>query len=197
MRQKTHTDAIRRTVLASVASLLLLPSDYSLAQQPKKTDAGSAAPAAADQIADFFSKVGDQIYEDCIFELSEEQVEVQNALAQAYIEHGASSAVARRLAVKQIQPPKLSERCEQIRRLPKTTEATPPSKEAAPPSWDTTIAVAPKPKIAAAPKVAPEPPAPAIVLANKKVLPQWDCAPNVDYVTILGPRRYTLLPQIS
>ncbi len=184
VRQNTHMDAIRRTLLACVASLLLWPADHSLAQQAKSPDAGSAAPAAADQIADFFSKVGDQIYEDCIFELSEEQVEVQNALAQAYMEHGASSAVARRLAVKQIQPPKLSERCEQIRRLPKTTKATPPSKEATPPGWDTTIAVAPKPKVAAAPKPAPAPPAPPIVLTNKKVLPQWDCAANVDYVTI-------------
>src|SRR6185295_2144624 len=80
------------------------------------TGTGSAAAAAAaDQIADFFDKVGDQIYEDCIFELSEEQIEVQQALIQAYIKHGASSADARRLAVQQIEPPKLSEKCEQIR----------------------------------------------------------------------------------
>ena len=164
----------RRTVLAFVTSLLLVPSDYSLAQQPKKTDAGSAA--AADQMADFFSKVGDQIYEeDCIFDLSPEQVEVQSALIQAYVKQGASSSLARQLAVKQIQPPKLSKKCEQIRGAPK----------AAPPSWNTTIAVAPKPKIDA-PKLPPEPPAmaPAVVLATKKVLPQWDCAQGVDYVTI-------------
>jgi len=155
-----------------VTSLLLLPSDYGLAQQSTKTDAGSAA--AADQIADFFSKIGDQIYEECIFELSPEQVEVQHALIQAYINQGASSSVARRLAVKQIQPPKLSEKCEQIRRQPKTATS----------SWETTLSVPKKPKVEAAPRPAPETSAPAIALANKKGLPQWDCAPNVDYVTI-------------
>jgi hypothetical protein len=101
--------------------------DPSLAQQAKKPNAGSAA--AAHEMADFFSKVGGQIYEDCIFELSPEQVEVQYALMQAYIKKGASSSVARRLAVKQIQPPKRSEKCEQIRQQPKAAE----------PSWDTTI----------------------------------------------------------
>jgi hypothetical protein len=165
---------LRRAALACLASLLLLPANYSLAQQSRSTDAGSAA----DQIADFFGKVGDQIYEECIFELSPEQVDVQSALIQAYIEQGASSSVARRLAVKQIQPPKLSAKCEEIRRQP----------GAAPSTWDTTLSVEKKPKIGAAPKrlaePAPEPPAPAIALASKKVLPQWDCAPNVDYVTI-------------
>ena len=79
----------RRALFASATSLLLLPSDYSLAQQPAKTDArAAAAAAAAGQIADFFDKVGDQIYEDCIFELSEEQIEVQQALIQAYIKTG-------------------------------------------------------------------------------------------------------------
>jgi hypothetical protein len=163
---------IRRAVLASVTSLLLLPSDHSLAQQAKKIDAGSAA--AAHEMADFFSKVGDQIYEDCIFELSPEQAEVQSALIQAYIKQGASSSVARRLAVKQIQPPKLSEKCEQIRRQP----------QAASPGWSTTLSVAKKPTVEAAPKLPPETPAPAITLADKKTLPQWDCAEGVDYVTI-------------
>ncbi len=53
------------------------------AGQPAKTDTGPAEPStppaasaagaasAADQIADIFSQVGDQIYEDCIFELSD------------------------------------------------------------------------------------------------------------------------------
>lgn len=170
--QKARIGGTWRTVLASVASLLLFSLDPSLAQQAKKPDAGSAA--AAHEMADFFSKVGDQIYEDCIFELSPEQVEVQSALMQAYIKKGASSSVARRLAVKQIQPPKLSEKCEQIRHQPKAAE----------PSWDTTISVAKKPTVEAASKAPPEPTGPAITLADKKALPQWDCASDVDYVTI-------------
>jgi hypothetical protein len=165
-----------RMLLACVMSLVLAPAEYALAQQSTKTPGGSAAAAA--QLADIFSKVGDQIYEDCIFELSPEQVEVQHALVQAYVTQGASSSVARQLAVKQIQPPKLSEKCEQTRRQP----------QAAPSPWETTLSVTKKPKIAAAPKPlpepAPEPTAPAIALADKKGLPQWDCAPNVDYVTI-------------
>ena len=76
------------------------------------------AAAAADDIANFFSQAGDHIYEDCIFELSQEQVEVQQALIQAYIKHGASSYAARRLAVKQIQPPTLSDKCKEIARRP-------------------------------------------------------------------------------
>jgi hypothetical protein len=171
-------DQIRRTVLACAASLLLLPSGHALAQPSPDTDAGAAAAAAADQIADFFSKVGDQIYEDCIFELSPEQVQVQHALINAYIENGADSALARQLAVKQIQPPQLSPECEQLRRQP---QAAPPT------SWETTLAV-PEPQIKAAPKPArkpePAPPPPVIALKDKKILPQWDCAPNVDYVTI-------------
>ena len=155
-----------------MASLLLLPSDYGLAQQPTKTDAGSAA--AAGQMADIFGKVGDQIYEDCIFELSQEQIEVQYALIQAYMQQGASGSTARRLAATQIQPPKLSEKCEQIRRSP----------EALPSNWATTLAVPKKPSIEVAPKLAPLRPAPVIALTGKKVLPQWDCAPGVDYVTI-------------
>ena len=159
----------------------MLPAQQSLAQQTGSI--GKAPSAAAHQLADIFSQVVDQIYEDCIFELSQEQLDVQQALLQAYIGQGASSAVARQLAVKQIQPPKLSKDCEQIRRQP----------QAAPSPWETTLSVEKKPKkpkVAAAPKVtpepapAPEPAAPAIALANKQVLPQWDCAPNVDFVTI-------------
>jgi hypothetical protein len=177
VHEKTpRTAALRWTLLASVTSLLLLPPANSLAQQ---TRGGDASAAAAHQIANFFGAIGDQIYEDCIFELSPEQVEVQTALINAYINAGASSALARRLAVKQIHPPKLSEECEQIRRSPKA--AAP--KFVAPP-W-----IVEEPKLAAPPKLAhqpppPELPPPSILLANKKVLPQWDCAPNVDYVTI-------------
>ncbi|MEQ1576191.1 MAG: DUF2778 domain-containing protein [Hyphomicrobium sp.] len=147
----------------------------------QQAPSGGAAPAsAADAIADFFSSAGDQIFEECIFELSQEQIDVQQELIKAYTGMGASGLVARQLAVKQIQPPKLSEKCEQIRRQPK----------AAQPDWSTTtIPVPKKPAIAAAPKKAPEPLAPATALAKtalakKKPLPQWDCASNVDYVTI-------------
>jgi len=165
----THRDVVRRTVLASVLSLCLLPSDEGLAQQP-----GSNAGSAADQIANFFSQVGDQIYEDCIFELSDEQVEVQYALIEAYVRQGASSSVARRLAVAQIHPPELSQECKQMQSLPK---APAPTVAAIPP-------VVKKPTKTAAPKPPPKAIEPAILLKDKKTLPQWDCAPNVDYVTI-------------
>jgi hypothetical protein len=170
-------DRLRKSLFASVAALLLLPAGYSPAQQPK---APAAPPAsAAGDIADFFGQIGDQIYEDCIFELSQEQVEVQQALIQAYIKQGATSSLARQLAVKQIHPPKLSKKCEQIRGLAK---AAPPvsvaSTAPAPP-------VAKKPAIdAGIPKIPPSALAPAVALADKKVLPQWDCAPGVDYVAI-------------
>ena len=176
----TYTNGFRRTALAAVAALLL-PAGYIQAQQTGGID--RAPSAAAAQIADIFSQVGDQIYEDCIFELSQEQLDVQQALIQAYVAQGASSAVARQFAVKQIQPPKLSADCEQVRRQP----------TAAPSPWETTLSVEKKPKkskVAAAPKVTPEPApapeaaAPADALANKQVLPQWDCGPNVDFVTI-------------
>lgn len=163
--------------LASAASLGLLLAAYPApAQGPPDAEAGPSA--AADEIADIFSKLGDQLYEDCIFELSEEQVEVQAALIQSYVEQGATSVVARRLAATQIQPPKLSEKCEQVRRQP----------EPPPLDWTTTtepVPVPKKPEIAARPKPpAPELPPPVVALAGKKALPQWDCADGVDYVTI-------------
>ena len=172
-------DQIRRMVLACAASLLLLPVSHSRAQpSPDADPSAAAAAAAADEIADFFSKVGDQIYEDCIFELSPEQVEVQHALVTAYIENGADSALARQLAVKQIQPPKLSAECEQLRRKP----------QAAQPSWETTLVAppaVPKPKAARKPAApAPSMPPASVVLKDKRILPQWDCAPNVDYVSV-------------
>jgi hypothetical protein len=160
-------------VLASAASLFLLSASEVLAQEaPQQLP---QAATAADKIADIFSRVGDQIYEECIFELSDEQVEVQAALIDAYVKKGATGAVARKLAATQIQPPKLSDKCERIRRPPEASSS----------SWVTTLNEPKKPKIAAAPK----PPAggvaaPAAALAGKKGLPQWDCAPGVDYVTI-------------
>src|SRR5262245_15731386 len=132
-------DRLGRWLLASAAALVL-SSSHGLAQQPKPAAAPGSA-AAAVEIADFFSQIGDQLYENCIFELSEEQIEVQEALAQAYIKRGASSALARQLAAKQIEPPKLSDKCEQLRSSAKTTP---------PKSWDTTVAVPKKPPAAAA-----------------------------------------------
>ena len=163
---------LRRVVSALVMVLAFLPLGHSLAQQPKTPDAGTAA--AAGDIADYFSQVGDQIYEDCIFELSQEQLEVQHALMQAYIKHGASSVLARQLAVKQIQPPKLSEKCQRLGRQPK----------AAP--WSSvTTPVAKKPAVdAVATKNPPEKAGPPIRLASMQVLAEWDCAPGVDFVTI-------------
>ena len=183
MLQTTHTDGIRRTLLFSVASFLLLPSDSSLAEQAKK--AAPKPSAAAAQIADIFSQVGDQIYEDCIFELSQEQVDVQQALIQAYIAQGASSAVARQLAVKQIQPPKLSKDCEQVRRQP----------QAAPPSpWETTLSVEKKSKqptgrggaqsrarTGSGTRAARRRPSPS---PTSKSCRSGTARPNVDFVTI-------------
>ena len=169
--KKMNGEMLRMSLFALVATLVLLPAGYVLAQDPKPP---TAAPAtAADNIADFFSQVGDQIYDDCIFELSQEQLEVQQALIKAYIKQGAPSSLARQLAVKQIQPPQLSDKCEQIKRQPK---AAPSNTAAAPP--------APKKPETVARRTRPGKLAPAITLADKKVLPQWDCAPNVEYVTI-------------
>jgi len=162
-----------RALRAAVAAVVWLPSGYGMAEQPKTPPAGSAA--AAGEMANFFRQVGDQIYEDCIFELSQEQLEVQQALIQAYIKQGASSPLARQLAVKQIRPPKLSEKCQQIKAVAKVP--TPFSVTVSP------VAKTPPPD-AAPPKITSEGHAPPGPLADKKVLPQWDCAPGVDYVTI-------------
>jgi hypothetical protein len=168
-----NTGHLRRLLFASVAIAGLLPSTHGAAQQPKTPNAGSAA--AASEMADFFRQVGDQIYEDCIFELSQEQLEVQHALIQAYIKQGAPSSLARQLAVKQIRPPKLSEKCAQIKNQSKDTPWTvvsTPSAEKKPPV------------VAALPKAPVGSPVPSAHLASKPVLPQWDCAPGVDYVSI-------------
>jgi hypothetical protein len=173
--------ALFRTLL--FAACIVQSGSIAMAQQP-----APGVPNAADQIADFFSSVGDQIYEECIFELSPEQVEVQAALIKAYIAQGATGAMARKLAVKQIQPPKLSAECERIRHTP----------EAPTSGWVAELAVPKKPKLVEPPppvrREAParsrsetpssEPSSPVISIADHKQLPQWDCAPNVDYVTI-------------
>jgi hypothetical protein len=174
---------LKGTLLAALASLLLLPAHDARAQHTKSPagQPSAASAAAAAKIADIFSQVGDQIYEDCIFELSQEQLDVQQALIQAYVQQGADGALARQLAVKQIQPPKLSSECEQVRRQPQAAPASP---------WETTLLAPKKPAAKAKPKLqdepasAPEPAAPSIAVADMKGLPQWDCAPNVDFVTI-------------
>ncbi|MGQ0673343.1 MAG: DUF2778 domain-containing protein [Hyphomicrobium sp.] len=166
--------------LAVLASVVLLLPIGALAQQPPSPGANpgnnpTAAPTtAADQIADAFSRLGDQIYEECIFELSEEQVEVQDALIRAYMKEGASGAAARRIAAAQIVPPKPSEKCEQVRRSP----------AAATSGWGTTVSVPKKPTVEIAVKPPSTPVTPAVTLKDRKMLPQWDCAENVDYVTI-------------
>jgi hypothetical protein len=158
-------------VRLALAALALAPAGTSVAEQPRPP---AVSARAADNIADFFGQVGDQIY-DCIFELSEEQLEVQQALIQAYIKQGAPSALARQLAVKQIQPPKLSPECERMKHTgpprDQVAVAEPP-----PPPW--------KPTVRSPPHMAGRKKLPSISLAGKKVLPQWDCAPGVDYVTI-------------
>ena len=170
---KMNSDMLRKALLAITAAIALLPAGNSLAQQPK---APAADPAtAAGDIADFFSQVGDQIYEDCIFELSQEQLEVQQSLVAAYIKQGATSSLARQLAVKQIQPPKLSDKCRQIRGQ---TKAATPDPATLPPTAKSPAARAALPKIPSAR------PTSKALLADRKVLPQWDCAPNIDYVTI-------------
>lgn len=171
---RLRLEGARRGLIAAVAAVLLLPGPQARAQQQTEVPAADGA-TAADHIANAFSQLGDQIYDECIFELSEEQLEVQQALIQAYVAKGASGTFARQLAVKQIQPPKLSQKCEEIRSNARTAPAAK--------DWSADVAVTkpPKPEVAV-PKS--ETFAPAVALAQKKVLPQWDCAPNVDFVTI-------------
>ena len=143
--KEMNSGRLSKSLLALAAALVLLPAGHSLAQQPR---APAADPAtAAGDIADFFSQVGDQIYEDCIFELSQEQLEVQQSLIAAYIKQGATSALARQLAVKQIQPPKLSDKCRQIKGQAK---ATPPPQAIPQPAAKSPAARATLPKIPSA-----------------------------------------------
>ncbi len=129
---------MRQALLTAAASLLVLLPGHTHAQEMPPPEAAAGAATAADQIADIFSELGDQLYEDCIFELSQEQVDVQAALIQAYIQQGASGPAARKLAAAQIQPPKLSAKCEQVRHAPappappETQEASPEVQEASP-----------------------------------------------------------------
>jgi hypothetical protein len=58
------------------------------------------------------------------------------------------------------------------------------SKAAAPKAVIPPSAPKKAPVIAALPKAAPTTSQPKMPLAEKKVLPQWDCAPGIDYVTI-------------
>jgi hypothetical protein len=167
---------LRRALYALAAILVLLHSESGLAQQPKAPANAPDPAGAASDMASFFSQVGDQIYEDCIFELSQEQIEVQQALVVAYIKYGASNAVARQLAAQQIEPPALSDRCEQIKWAPRT-DAPSVAGKPSPPGAKRKAEVAIS-KVPAAIGSVPE------SLANLRTLPQWDCAANVDYVTI-------------
>lgn len=182
MSEAAHKQGMARACLALAMLLCLASPDLAVAQGAKQKAGPSEAAA---QLADIFSQIGDQIYEECIFELSPEQLDVQHALINAYVAQGATSVMARQLAVKQIQPPKLSDKCEAIRSQPAP----------APVPWETTLAIEKVPKKAApAPKVASEPtpslpetPASAKALASladMKMLAKWDCGPNVDFVTI-------------
>lgn len=160
---------------------MLCAPDHGQAQQSADSSPGSSS--AADQIADVFSKIGDQLFEECIFELSQEQVDVQTALVQAYLQQGASDAVARRLAATQIQPPKLSAKCEQLRQSPPANAAREPPLE----PWKTTTQPTPvKPEALAGRPSAPEPlqPPPLDALRGQQGLAKWDCADGVDYVTV-------------
>ena len=147
---------------------------------PAYRPADAQAPGAADEIADIFSKLGDEIYEDCIFELSDEQIHIRTALTQSYMDQGAAAPMARKLAAAQIQPPKLSEKCEQMRRMP--PPPPPPS------DWATTTEPIPqKPAAVAAarPQQPQKPEPPTVIALDGMTMPAaWDCADGVDFVTI-------------
>jgi hypothetical protein len=171
---------LKKLLFAWALALLAVSVGDSKAQPSKPSAAGVGAVAS--DIADFFGQVGDQIYEqECIFELSQEQLEVQQALIEAYIKQGADSVVARQLAVKQIQPPHLSVECERIKNQSKAESAK--SAPAAPPAPGSPAISAWRVE-PAQPRATPEAPSAPITLADKRLLPQWDCAPGVDYVTI-------------
>jgi hypothetical protein len=170
---------LRGVLFALAATPLLLLPGNGLAQQPKVPVPDPAA--AASDMASFFSQVGDQIYEDCIFELSEEQLDIQQALVEAYIKHGAPGALARQLAAKQIQPPQLSDKCEQIKWAPRMAL---PSSPSSPPASSAPPSEAKRKPRAVVSKAAPSTVVPPQQLVNMQPLPLWDCASNVDYVTI-------------
>ncbi|RTL66467.1 MAG: DUF2778 domain-containing protein [Hyphomicrobiales bacterium] len=192
MKFSAKAKSVLKACLAAPLALVLAAG---LARAEPPPASAPAPGAAAGDIANFFSQVGDQIYEDCIFELSEEQLEVQRALIEAYMKHGAPHALARQLAVKQIRPPRLSDKCKRI----KNQKGVPPAEVAMPgPSAPPTVSEpetgpAPSPWSVKTKPATPAPKAPAersepysiaTALADKRVLPQWDCAPGVDFVTI-------------
>ena len=188
----------RAKLIAVLGALLVLPVGQAWAQQPaqaKPQAQSKAQPQPAPQaqpepastahdMADAFSALGGKIYEDCIFELSEEQMEVQQALIQAYVRLGADSVLARQLAVKQIRPPRLSTKCEKIKGS--NPSAVAPASLPGPGAWAPSVATpeAPPKKREPVAKAPAEPTGPA-PLSDKKVLPNWDCAQGVDYVTIM------------
>jgi hypothetical protein len=147
-------------------------------------EAGSAI--AADQLADIFSKVGDQLLEDCIFELSEEQVMVQYALVQAYVARGASGTIARRLAAAQIQPPKPSAKCEQVRGI----------RQVAPPQQEARLEpeAQPSPEAGASPE-APVTSEPEVVVPTPKAQPEAEASPSAPDVQTLTPEDRALAPE--
>jgi hypothetical protein len=171
----------------SSALSAFLGSAQAQAQEPPDFGAGepgAGAGMAAGELADIFSKVGDQLLEDCIFELSEEQVMVQYALVQAYVARGASGTIARRLAAAQIQPPKLSAKCEQVRgtqggdpfgRGPPVQEAALPPE--AQPSPDAPVssepeAIAPTPEAIPTPQGVPAPQAHELTPEDRALTPE-------------------------
>src|SRR5262245_10429706 len=173
---RPHLNGANWQRMACAALAAFFASSGPLLAQEAKTPSAASATAAG-EIANFFGQVGDQIYEDCIFELSQEQLEVQQALIEAYVKQGATHSLARQLAVKQIHPPKLSDECERIKNASKSARRPGPANAPSAPKRPTATAALPKSTPA-------ETPAVPVALADKKVLPQWDCAPGVDYVTI-------------
>ncbi len=139
---------------------------------------------AASQIADFFGSIGDRIFKDCIFDLSEEQIEVQAELVKAYVASGATEQAARRLAAAQITPPKLSPECERLKGLPGGAAPLPGAGPAG--GWGPSVLVEkpPRPPQDRAARPAALPPSPPISLTGKAQLPLWDCAPGIDFVSI-------------
>ena len=172
MSRQTGTYGITGKALALIALSQFSAAAFAFAQQPTPNQSNKAAS----NLAELFSTVGDQIFEECIYELSAEQIEVQRALIIAYIKQGASDQVARHLAVKQIHPPKPSNKC---------LEARQPPNLGALPGKTAKLSVPAKP-IVAEPNVPirPDVSRAAISLADKRVLPQWDCQDGLDYVTI-------------
>ncbi len=165
---------VGRIALAAAGCLWMSSGAIDAQQAP-----GGKASSHALEIADVFSRMGDQIYEECIFDLSDEQLSVQDALIKSYIAKGATSATARKLAASQIQPPKVSEDCERVRSTPQTP---------ARPDWSTTTEQSQKKApVESKPKAKPSvvaKPQPLVSPRAKQLPPQWDCAPNVDYVVV-------------